>query len=99
MGSVDLQVAIVGAAAVVLTGVIAAVTTVLSNRGTRNRIGDPNGHGSVVAMLTDVLAGQAGQDKRIARLEEGHNTISHDVSQLVGRVDVIEKAAIRPPNP
>jgi hypothetical protein len=97
MESIDLQVALVGAAAVVLTAVIAALGTVLSARRTRERIGDPNGHGSIVGMLTEVLNGQAGQDRRIAHLEADSFAMRQELAQVVGRVDVIEKAAIRPP--
>ena len=38
-------------------------------RDVRDRIGTPNGQGNVVEMMERLLAGQAGQDNRIARLE------------------------------
>ncbi len=56
-----------------------------------SRIGEPNGHGNVVEMLERILAGQVGQDNRIARLEGGQHEIRQDVARLTGRVDVIER--------
>jgi hypothetical protein len=56
----------------------------------RQSIGEANGDGTVVQMCERILAGQAGQDNRIARLEGGQHTIREDVARLTGRVDVLE---------
>lgn len=97
----QVQVAAVGAAGIVLAASVPAYLAVRAGQRTRQigeRIGDPNGHGSVVKMLTEVLAGQAGQDKRIAKLEAGQHDLSTSQARLEGRVEVLEKAAIRPPS-
>jgi hypothetical protein len=62
----------------VLVAVIASVIgpcllAVLSRRGIRrelaHRVGTPNGDGDAIQMLERLLAGQTGQDGRIAQLE------------------------------
>ena len=58
----------------------------------REAIGEPNGDGTVVQMCERILAGQAGQDNRIARLEGRQHEIRDDLARLTGRVDVIERA-------
>lgn len=50
-------------------GVAAAYAANAARRDVRDRIGTPNGQGNVVEMMERLLAGQAGQDNRIARLE------------------------------
>lgn len=90
--SVDLQVAIVGAVATIAVAAIAMAGTWLSNRRTRDRIGDPNGHGSVVAMLVEVLSRQDRQDDEIAKLKDGQTEQASRQANLEGRVSVIEKA-------
>lgn len=62
----SLQIAVVGVVGAVLTAMIAAAATVLSNRRTRDRIGDPNGHGSLVAMVAEVLSRQDRHDDEIS---------------------------------
>lgn len=102
----DLAVAGLTAAGVVLAAVVpAALALVADSRrksaelaATRSQveqaaqaIGEPNGSGNVVQMLESILAGQAGQDNRIARLEGGQHEIRTHVARLEGRVDVIER--------
>ena len=47
--------------------------TVLNRWGTKRelerRVGTPNGKGNLVEMCESILAGQAGQDNRLARIE------------------------------
>ncbi len=71
----------------------------------REAIGTPNGEGTAIQMLERILAGQAGQDNRIARLEGGQHQLRQDqartredVDALTGRVDVLERTDRRPPS-
>jgi hypothetical protein len=103
--SEPVQVAGITAAGLVLAASVPTWLTVRSARRTRKRtesidekIGEPNGHGNMVEMLTTILNGQAGQDNRIAHLEGGQHQIRQDVARLAGRVDVLEGVATaRPP--
>lgn len=70
--------AIVGPVVVAFVGVIGAAIRLgfkvwdeLADlrRDQERRIGTPNGHGNVVEMSEKLLAGQAGQDSRLAVLE------------------------------
>lgn len=63
-----------------------------------DRIGDPNGAGNVVQMLSTLLEvsgslqrGQAGQDRRIAALEARQHETVVRVDRLAGRVDALEQ--------
>lgn len=56
-----------------------------------DRIGTPNGHRDVVQMLETILAGQAGQDRRLARLEERANTTVELIRSLFERVAELER--------
>jgi hypothetical protein len=78
-------------AALVLAGLGALGEGIRRNaKQARQAIGEPNGDGTVVQMCERILAGQAGQDNRIARLEGGQHVIREDVARLAGRVDVLE---------
>lgn len=55
-----------------------------------DRIGEPNGKGSVVQMLTTLLNGQAGQDNRIAHLEGTSMQQSIDLAALDDRLRAVE---------
>jgi hypothetical protein len=78
-------------AALVLASLGALGETIRRNaKQARQSIGEANGAGTVVQMCERILAGQAGQDNRIARLEGGQHTIREDVARLTGRVDVLE---------
>lgn len=57
------------AAIAAVGGVAAAYAANAARRDVLDRIGTPNGQGNVVEMMERLLAGQAGQDNRIARLE------------------------------
>ena len=59
----------VAVAAIAAVGGVAAAYAANAARDVRDRIGTPNGQGNVVEMMERLLAGQAGQDNRIARLE------------------------------
>lgn len=64
----------------------------------RDRIGEPNGKGNVVQMLTTLLNGQAGQDNRIARLEGVQVQHGIDIAALQQRLHVLERRG-DPPSP
>lgn len=91
--------AITGAAVLGAAAVAVPVELIRrSSRATNKAIGRPNGDGNVVQMLEKVLAGQVGQDNRIARLEgnhhdlrQGQHQIRQDVAHLAGRVDGLER--------
>lgn len=98
---------LIGAVALVLVAVIGVIgeRTRRNARDARNAIGSPNGQGNVTQMLervldglSDVVAGQAGQDRRLANLEGGQHLLKLDqqdtrenVARLAGRVDVLER--------
>jgi hypothetical protein len=52
-----------------LPALVPAVLAWRSSRRTASAVGTPNGNGDVVQMLTQLLNGQAGQDRRLADLE------------------------------
>lgn len=61
------------------------------------RLGEPNGHGNVVQMMERLLAGQTGQDARLAQIEgrlhrgdERMGRLGAKVSDLSERVAKIE---------
>ena len=61
----------------------AAYAANTARKDVRDRIGTPNGQGNVVEMMERLLAGQTGQDTRIARLEgvqvqHGIDLAAHD---------------------
>lgn len=69
--------------------ITAAVGALLQRRSTgkqvgelHDKIGEPNGHGSLVGMVQEVLTGQARQDERLARLEDRLGTVEGRVSAL-----------------
>ena len=64
-------------------GIGAAYAANTARKDVRDRIGTPNGQGNVVEMMELLLAGQTGQDTRIARLEgtqvqHGIDLAAHD---------------------
>lgn len=63
---------------VAIVALVGTVTTAMVTREqVRHRIGTPNGQGNVIEMLERLLAGQTGQDARLASLEH-----------RVGRIEV-----------
>lgn len=60
-----IAVALIGACG----GIASAYAANVARKDVRDRIGTPNGQGNVVEMMERLLAGQTGQDNRIARLE------------------------------
>lgn len=56
-----------------------------------NRVGDPNGQGTVVQMLERLLDGQTGQDKRLARIES--RLLDHEarIRSLESRHPIIDR--------
>lgn len=48
----------------------------------KKSIGTPNGHGDLVHMAEALLAGQAGQDKRLAQLEHGQAQHATRITQV-----------------
>lgn len=53
-------------------------------------IGSPNGQGNVVEMLERLLAGQTGQDARLARLEGQRAEDRERLGRMEGRLDQLE---------
>jgi hypothetical protein len=88
----EVQVAALSAVAVVLAAAVGTFGEIIRRqaKATRQSVGEANGDGTVVQMCERILAGQAGQDNRIARLEGGQHEIREDVARLSGRVDVLE---------
>lgn len=56
-----------------------------------HRIGTPNGHGNVVEMSEKLLAGQTGQDARIAVLEKTTNRLEAGQRDQGKRLGVVER--------
>lgn len=67
-------------------------------RATREAVGNPNGDGTVVQMLERVLAGQAGQDNRLAKLERGQHDHTVELGRLEGRLSAVEAMSTRAPD-
>jgi hypothetical protein len=88
----EVQVAALSAAGLVFATAVGTFGEIIRRqaKATRQAVGEPNGAGNVVEMLERILAGQTGQDNRIARLEGGQHQIREDVARLTGRVDVLE---------
>ena len=86
----------------VLVAIIVAVVgpTVLlivqrrSNGRLADKIGEPNGHGSLVAMVQSVLSGQADQDGRLAAIEHRQTVTESHVQSLAGRMADVEKSIV-----
>lgn len=102
----DLVVSAVGLSVAVIATAVAALAKRSSDSvgdDIREWVGTPNGHGNVVAMLERVLAGQTGQDARLARLEawqaevrdglrrhgERIGAVEQDVAALTARMDEV----------
>lgn len=79
--------------AVLITGgfsVVVALIALVDHR-TRKAIGTPNGQGNVVEMLGKLLAGQTGQDARLAEIEARQNTTDGQLQHIEGRLVRIEE--------
>ena len=64
------------AAAAVLVALVAALASIVSaliglaaKKSNEERIGTPNGHGTIAEMMAKLLDGQTGQDTRLAVIE------------------------------
>lgn len=80
----EVAVAVVGAIATVAVALIARMSS---------RLGAPNGKGNVVEMLEALLAGQTGQDARLAKLETGQLMHAHRLQRIEHHVGMDEGAA------
>lgn len=69
--SEGVTIAVIAAAPATLAAVLAYATALR----TKSAVGTPNGSGNVTQMLERLLAGQTGQDVRLAVLERRTNTI------------------------
>ena len=62
-----------GAVIVASIAAVASISTALislaTKKSTEDKLGTPNGHGSIVQMMERLLAGQTGQDERLAVIE------------------------------
>lgn len=81
----------------IITGLFALLAIWLGGRKTRReigrRVGTPNGHGNVVQMVERLLAGQAGQDERLAKLERGQNRAATRAGRIESRLKALEESA------
>ena len=66
-----------GAIGIVIVGFLAAVGSVTSaliglaaKKSTEDKLGTPNGHGTIAEMMAKLLDGQTGQDTRLAVIEQ-----------------------------
>lgn len=62
-------------------------------RATRDAVGEPNGQGNVVQMCEQILAGQAGQDRRLATLEERSLANTNRLDGHARRLTALERGA------
>lgn len=69
--------------------VVVALIGVLDHR-TRKSIGVPNGKGNVVQMLEKILAGQTGQDSRLASIEARQNRFEGRLGKIETHLGTIE---------
>lgn len=84
-------------AAVIGPTVVALVQQRRSHDDLSRRLGEPNGHGSLVAMVQSVIAGQADQDGRIAHLEDRVGRTEARIGSLHERVvDLETTPGLRP---
>ena len=79
----EVEIALIGAAAVVAAALIAATPAMISRR-----IGKPNGNGTVVEMLTRLLGLAEDHGQRITELERSHDRLHDDVLDIRRRVTV-----------
>jgi hypothetical protein len=89
----DVLVAVVSTIGVVGAAAIGALGESIRRnaRATRVAVGQPdNAEGSVVDMLERLIAGQAGQDRRIARLEERQSDVRHQLYEHALRLTQLE---------
>lgn len=70
--------------AVLVAGIAGVVKVILGVRDLRSAVGTPNGHGDLVQMAEALLSGQAGQDRRLAKLETGQ-------AEHAARIDQVEQ--------
>lgn len=52
-----------------VASVVAALIGLATKKSTEDKLGTPNGHGNIVQMMERLLAGQTGQDERLAVIE------------------------------
>lgn len=80
-----------GIAVTAISGVVAAGFKFAVD--IRARLGDPNGNGDIVKMLTRLIDGQAGQDLRLAKLEHGQAEHGERISRIERQLhDVLDEA-------
>ena len=87
-GTVAISVASIAA----FSSTISAWLAHRSRRDVRDRIGNPNGHGSVVQMMERLLSGQTSQDARLAGHDSTIAAVIAQVSELAAAV--VELTAI-----
>jgi hypothetical protein len=88
------NVALFGSLGLVAVAVISSIPGLLA-RGQAKRaadaVGERNGRGTVVQMVTRVLDGQVHQDERLARLEQGRLENAEAIGVIEGRVAALER--------
>ncbi len=86
---VEVQVAALGTLGLVAAAGLGAIPSIMAKRAgekAAEAIGTPNGQGNVVQMLERILSGQAGQDRRIARLEERQHNHEVRIATVEGQL-------------
>ncbi len=87
--AVEVQVAALGALGLVAAAGLGAIPSVMAKRAgekAADAIGTPNGQGNVVQMLERILAGQTGQDNRLANLEAHQHDHEIRLAGIEGRL-------------
>lgn len=80
-----------GVAAVLISSVLGPVVVLWAQHrwksDIKEKIGEPNGHGSLVSMVQSVLDGQRDQDDRLARLDIRVATVEQRLGVVDHRLD------------
>lgn len=62
--------AVIVASIAALASIVNALISLATKKSTEDKLGTPNGHGNIVQMMERLLAGQTGQDERLAVIEQ-----------------------------
>lgn len=108
--SESIAIALIGLVGLIVSAVLGPILVIRQGRANKeaieDKLGVPNGHGNVVQMLTTLLDGQTGQDRRLASIEsrlhrgdEKMSTHGHQLDAIVSaqadldyRVQTIESS-------
>ncbi len=99
---VEVQVAALGTLGLVAAAGLGAIPSIMAKRAGEkavDAIGTPNGQGNVVQMLERILAGQTGQDNRLARLEAHQHDHETRLAVVEGQLRSCPARQDQPPPP